>query len=418
MINFVFENRKDFLNFISCPDVNPSGIKRFAPAPIAVTMLHRPNLAMGYDMLNKPRPYIIPTGVNHHPNDWTGSELAYNNSRQYMFEHINKKQLKDVQDGKAMVLFDQSLEGYQTLWLWEHFHNECKHFNINPSAVIYITGNMTASDQYTQWANNNNVQQRLNIIPYAHFEEDVAQMSQDLHIEITVDQQIEYKKKNQIKDYVCQQKRLRNHRIWFYLKLFENDLIKNGLVSMNPFEFRSAHLDGQYYNKSIVEESNKILPLKIYGQGNTDHDDNYYIRRIVPQVYLDSWVTLVSDASFSDLDHTLFLSEKVFKPIACMHPFIIVGNRGSLKELRKMGYKTFEGFIDESYDDLPTFERHDAIINSIKKIIAIEDKLSWYESMRNILEHNREVLKKSIFKENTAYTKLENSYNQYFKLGK
>jgi L-rhamnose mutarotase len=126
----------------------------------------------------------------------------------------------------------------------------------------------------------------------------------------------------------------------------------------------------------------------------------------------------VSEASFSDFDQQLFLSEKVFKPIVCFHPFIILGNKGSLKELRDMGYKTFDGFIDESYDNLSTFERYDAIVESIKKIIAIEDKASWFESMRPILEHNYENLKKNATKINPAFDSLEKAYNKYFKLGK
>jgi hypothetical protein len=55
---------------------------------------------------------------------------------------------------------------------------------------------------------------------------------------------------------------------------------------------------------------------------------------------------------------------------------------------------------------------------SIKKIIAIEDKASWFESMRPILEHNYENLKKNATKINPAVIRVEQAYNKYFKLGK
>ena len=32
------------------------------------------------------------------------------------------------------------------------------------------------------------------------------------------------------------------------------------------------------------------------------------------------------------------------------HPFIVYGNVGTLKELKRMGFRTFSPFIDESYD--------------------------------------------------------------------
>jgi hypothetical protein len=57
-----------------------------------------------------------------------------------------------------------------------------------------------------------------------------------------------------------------------------------------------------------------------------------------------------------------------------------------------MGYKTFDGFIDESYDTLPTHSRMQAIIESLKKITEIEDKLAWFDSMRDIVQHNYRVL--------------------------
>ena len=84
-MNFVFENLPALENFCSCPDVNPSSIRRFAPAPMAVTLLHRTQMAKEYSILNKVKPYIIATGVNHHPNDWAGSPLSNNNTRKNSF---------------------------------------------------------------------------------------------------------------------------------------------------------------------------------------------------------------------------------------------------------------------------------------------------------------------------------------------
>jgi hypothetical protein len=151
---------------------------------------------------------------------------------------------------------------------------------------------------------------------------------------------------------------------------------------------------------------------------NTTGQYHQYITRILDHLYLSTWVSLVVESSFFDYEHSVFISEKTFKPIACMQPFIIVGSKHTLKYLKKLGYKTFEGFIDERYDELPTFERYDAIVESIKKIIAIKDKASWFESMRPILEHNYENLKKNATKTNPAVIRVEQAYNKYFKLGK
>ena len=54
-------------------------------------------------------------------------------------------------------MLDQSLEGYQTPWLWEWFHKECKEWNVSPTRIIYVTGNMIADETYEKWAKDNNV---------------------------------------------------------------------------------------------------------------------------------------------------------------------------------------------------------------------------------------------------------------------
>lgn len=416
-MNFVFEDKDNYLNYTACPDLVMSGSKRFAPSPMAITVLHRTQMAKRYSVDDKPNPYIIATGVNHSPNDWVGSSSAFGNLNKSPFESLHKKLLKDVQSGKAMLLFDQSLEGYQTTWLWEYFHIECENYNINPQAIVYTSGNLLGASQYEEWANANNKLDRINVIPYSHFEFDMHERGAEAGIDLSVDKHLSYKKEHDIKSYNCLQKRLRNHRIWFYVKLLEADLLKDGLISMNKFS-TNAYMEGKTISTELADRANAILPSLVYGKSNTEHNDSFYINRINDDVCLDSWVSVISEASAADSNGQLFLSEKIFKPIVCYHPFIILGDKDSLKSLREMGYKTFDGFIDERYDTLPTWERYDAIIEELKRIIAIKDKASWFEGMRPILEHNYKNLKNNSAQVNPAFVKLERAYKKYFKLGK
>jgi hypothetical protein len=112
-------------------------------------------------------------------------------------------------------------------------------------------------------------------------------------------------------------------------------------------------------------------------------------------IALDSWLTVISEASFAE--DTCFISEKTFKFIADSHPFIIAGNKRSLKYLRDLGYKTFSPWIDESYDELDTWERYAAIgiaLEKIKKLSPIE-RLEWFKGLSDILDYNLEILKKN-----------------------
>lgn len=407
MINFVFEDTNNFLNFLNCKDVNPSTIKRFSTSPFAMKIINK-GQGLVYENLYRPDQYIISASVNHSPNDWAKPEGC--------LIHLNRKQLNDVRAGRALVMFDQTLEGYQTTWLWQYFHDDCDRNQISPTALIYVTGNMLAADQYKQWANERSIVNRITVIPHAIFESDVYEISQDMGLQGNSD--LDYKLENlsRIRDFNCLQKRLRAHRIWFYNILYKEGLIDHGLISMNPCEHKSSYFEGKWLTADEIQESNKLLPLLVYGKNNNERDDSYYIRRITDQVFKDSWVSVISEASFGDSDGTVFLSEKIFKPIACLHPFIVVGNKNSLAHLRELGYKTFNGFIDESYDSLPTFERFEAIIRAIKKVIAIPNKVEWYRSMQDILLHNYNVLKENSNKDSLAKAILEKKYKEYFKL--
>lgn len=388
MINFVFEDIVNKLNFLSCNDVNPSTIRRFGTSPTAQKMVGR-RLAREFTLQDRPNRYIVSCSVNHSPSDWAkpGGCLV----------HLHPQQLADARSGRAMVMLDQSLEGYQTSWLWEYLHQDCERAGINPKYLIYVTGNVLADQQYKEWANLRGITDRIKVIPYVLFESDVYGMATTMQLGRTQQQNLEYKQDNldKIAAYNCLQKRLRAHRIWFYNYLYRENILQYGLVSMNPYNVTNSYFEGRWLDSDQAHRANSILPLILYGKNNNEMDDNYYIRRITENVFKDSWVSVISEASFGDSDGTIFLSEKIFKPIACFHPFMVVGNRGSLRKLRELGYKTFDGFIDESYDDLPTFERFEAIVKELKRIIAIKDKMSWFKSMQDILKHNYETLEKN-----------------------
>ena len=420
MINFVFEdleNRQNFINY-----VDAMGERRFAPSAIAGSMKnHRVYstlenfISINDDSIEH---CIIPVGVVRDPNLWAGADYYKDNIRESLFDCMSPQILERVKNKKALLLFDQCLEGYQTPWLWQFFHEECEKVNVDPASVIYVTGNVLSAEQYAGWANQRISGNRIKVVPYTHFERDVALIASRNNIQPTYDSIAQYKQEHitTVKTYNCLNKRPRAHRSWFYLKLYKENLLNNGLVSMNDYGPHIPRIDNQWPDQKLMVEARRLLPLMIYDTPNNEKDDLFYITRITDQVFLDSWVTVIPEASFADSNGTLFISEKTFKPIACMHPFIIFGNKGSLKELRAMGYKTFSPFINEAYDDLPTFERMDAIIEEIKRIDAIPDKFKWLYSMKDILEHNYNLLNSTKDIAPTAHTSIFNYYNNFFNL--
>jgi hypothetical protein len=75
-----------------------------------------------------------------------------------------------------------------------------------------------------------------------------------------------------------------------------------------------------------------------------------------------------------------------------LQPFLIVGPPHYLKEIRNMGFKTFNGLIDERYDDEEDdMKRLTMIIDEIKRIssIPIEELKIKLKDIENILIYNQ-----------------------------
>lgn len=83
-----------------------------------------------------------------------------------------------------------------------------------------------------------------------------------------------------------------------------------------------------------------------------------------------------------------FFTEKTVKPIIGRRLFVMVGGKGYLQTLRDMGFQTFDGIIDESYDDMDDdLERFDAIGEQIAWLCK-QDQNEIMTQIRPIVEHN------------------------------
>lgn len=412
MIKFVFENIWQKQNFVQNKDVVPSGQKRFTPSPMATCLGGINTDKVEFERLTRrSNRYIFATGVNHSPNDWTGYKRT---DLDHLFACIPDKVYKDMRRGKAMLLIDQSLEGYHTDWLFDFFHTACVTYRLNPRQIIYVSGNMLLEEQYKNYCASKGIKNKMHTFGYPHFEEDMLYLSEQLNLDVGYKQALRYKKKNKknIATYCLLQKRMRPHRPWFFSLLAKENLLDKGLINMDSFQ-GPIWLDGEPMPQSLIDQAQAHLPMWI-DEPNNENPDSFYIRRITKDYFDKSWFSIVSEASFQEQENTLFISEKTFKPIICHQPFMILGSKGSMAQLQDMGYKTFDPYIDESYDKLDSFDRMNAMVDTIKKIDAVGDKLYWFQCMQDIIEHNYETLIKNAKGYNKYIHKLNIAYKEYF----
>jgi hypothetical protein len=107
--------------------------------------------------------------------------------------------------------------------------------------------------------------------------------------------------------------------------------------------------------------------------------------------YEKTFISVVSETLVDE--GTLFITEKTWKPIMVGHPFMILGNQGTLKYLKSIGYKTFSPWINEEYDDISdSATRLIKIVEELEKLSkkSVEELLEIRKEMGDICKHNQE----------------------------
>lgn len=105
--------------------------------------------------------------------------------------------------------------------------------------------------------------------------------------------------------------------------------------------------------------------------------------------FYQSYLHIVIETSV----HSVFFSEKTFKPVKYFQPFVLIGGAGSLKKLKELGYKTFEDYIDEGYDDIvDNQERIEYAFKSALDFMMQDNLPNILNDMFHLLKHNHEIL--------------------------
>ena len=122
-----------------------------------------------------------------------------------------------------------------------------------------------------------------------------------------------------------------------------------------PYHDKSlySYVDRGYYIKDDVPASGTPF------QTGTS-DQNFYN----PTWYAQTNFSMVSE---SEIIQQRFISEKIFKPMAFQHAFVVHGTPGTIKYLHELGFETFGHAIDESYDNEANYFLRQQLIQTVLK---------------------------------------------------
>jgi hypothetical protein len=140
--------------------------------------------------------------------------------------------------------------------------------------------------------------------------------------------------------------------------------------------------------RHAIENIGKLPLLRIDTREGRPIANGSMTLSAVPQSQ-ESFLQLVTETCY--WEHKKHLTEKIFKPIASKMPFVLVGPAHNLKYLREYGFKTFDRWIDESYDDIEDpILRMQAIGDTMSKICSHSESelYDMLQEMSPVLEHN------------------------------
>lgn len=273
-------------------------------------------------------------------------------------------------------------------------------------SVLIIQGNKQIAQQYELWLNSTGAVRMFEVQWSCHFDRiffDENLPEYPLVLKSIEDARYDYNSLNRV---------YRSHRGAHCYYLATNDLLKSGLVSCNAIEqideIAAAwnSIPHDVFNKTM----NVHFPIHIDGNwANTNAANQYNL-----QIYENSLISFITETKFDE--HVVFLTEKIFKPLALGHPIILLASSGTLRGLQDLGFKIDWCGIDPSYND---------IVDDKKRFIKTNEILKWWinlskteqrfriESSMDTIQHNFNLVRNSNFYHQSLLAALANS-EEYF----
>lgn len=202
--------------------------------------------------------------------------------------------------------------------------------------------------------------------------------------------------------------RIRAHRKYLLEKFRLNGLLDQCLwtnLDSNPgsgYELQLWH-DGN--NLMLGSSVTQSLPIEYevdryrdYINQTTDFHYKKYVLfnnewgeiYLEPKPYQDTYFSLVTETVFSY--PYSFRTEKIWKPIAIGHPFIVVANTGFYRDLHNLGFQTFAHVIDESFDLIVDNQKRIERIVEVVDDLCSQDLASLMKQCYNVCKYNQQHL--------------------------
>ncbi len=344
---------------------------------------------------------------------------------------LNEKVKNLIRDNNGYILINYLHEGHIQHQNYKDLHNELLKYKIPANKVFFVSSNVNGKKQYETFCNKMSVltKSKIHIIEANHMLEssvDIYNYVLDDNYNKNLDEVFPYKQsfvnKQDLDDmrdtirekyFLCYNRVIREYRLALVAMIYKMGLQDKGIISLGAKEVDTAFggiwpdyisdfIEDKKQNE-IVSDAVKKIKLLYPIDADSDIDANWIYKdgerwggavgqwSNFSHQYKRIYFNIVTESCY--YEDCIYMSEKIFKPISNLVPFIIVSNPFFLAKLREIGYKTFSPWIDESYDEeVDNDKRFFMILDEIKRLCSMtkEEIHKWYYEMKDILLYNQE----------------------------
>jgi hypothetical protein len=174
--------------------------------------------------------------------------------------------------------------------------------------------------------------------------------------------------------FFCLMAKNRPHRNMLVQSLYKKELLPKGKVVYHGLD-NNEQISKLLHKQKIFED------LEDFNQPSHSWKDGQYSKE-----YLEYNLEIVAETT-TDF---IFLTEKTIRPLAAGMPFLTIAAPNCIKHLHKLGFETYNQYIDESYDSIENLENRIDKVTDILAGIKNDDLIDIYNNTQSIGEHNRE----------------------------
>lgn len=244
----------------------------------------------------------------------------------------------------------------------------CNKFDIDPKQIYYFYGNKPTELESFRQTN-------VNVIDVPYFEIDFVHRVNQGEIEYMSPYEAE--RKNPSRVFLDMNGKPNKYmRLRHVVHMWNKRIIDHGIINLyQTDEDKRLYQNSDYKNivSDLINNKDWEKFLKWWPQSH-DSTEGLYGKHHCgypydKKLFQDTFMSVVAEthSGAHNCNPQFFISEKIVKAIGNCHPFVILSTPDYLKELQKLGYKTFSPYFNESYDS-----EKDVELRMIKAVDEIE----------------------------------------------